>query len=54
VDFRRALVFLLLNFAGRSVAKYIDTSLDWADNREKWHSPQTLPDEAPRGSLLSL
>jgi radical SAM superfamily enzyme YgiQ (UPF0313 family) len=54
VDFRRALVFLLLNFAGRSVAKYIDTSLDWADNRGKWHFPGTRPDEASRGSLLSL
>jgi hypothetical protein len=29
---------LLLNIAGKSVAKYIDTSLDWADNNEKWNS----------------
>ena len=45
VDLRRALVFLLLNFAGKSVAKYIDTSLDWADNREKWHTPEALVKE---------
>jgi hypothetical protein len=32
------LLFLLLNIAGKSVAKYIDTSLDWADNNEKWDS----------------
>jgi hypothetical protein len=29
------LLFLLLNIAGKSVAKYLDTSLDWADNNEK-------------------
>lgn len=45
VDLRRALVFLLLNFAGKSVAKYIDTSLDWADNMEQWHAPEALVKE---------
>jgi radical SAM superfamily enzyme YgiQ (UPF0313 family) len=38
VNLRRALLFLLLNIAGKGVAKYIDTSLDWADNNEKWNS----------------
>ena len=47
VNLRRALVFLLLNFAGKNVAKYIDTSLDWADNREKWHSPEALGPTSP-------
>ncbi|MGD0235859.1 MAG: radical SAM protein, partial [Syntrophorhabdales bacterium] len=30
LNLRRALILLLVNFAGRHVAKYIDTSLDWA------------------------
>jgi len=38
INLRRALLFLLLNIAGKSVAKCIDTSLDWADNNEKWNS----------------
>jgi hypothetical protein len=25
--------------------KYIDTSLDWADNNEKWDSQKILPDD---------
>jgi len=41
INLRRSLLFLLLNIAGKNVAKYIDTSLDWADNNEKWNS-QTL------------
>ena len=45
INLRRALVFLLLNFAGRNVAQYIDTSLDWANNREKWDSAQAPPDQ---------
>jgi radical SAM superfamily enzyme YgiQ (UPF0313 family) len=53
VDLRRALVFLLLNFAGKSVAKYIDTSLDWADNREKWRAPEIREDEAATGGAPS-
>jgi hypothetical protein len=27
------------------VAKYIDTSLDWADNNEKWNSQEIRPDD---------
>jgi radical SAM superfamily enzyme YgiQ (UPF0313 family) len=50
INLRRALVFLLLNFAGRHVANYIDTSLGWADNREKWDSPQVRPDQAVKGT----
>jgi radical SAM superfamily enzyme YgiQ (UPF0313 family) len=38
VNLERIVLFLLLNIAGRSVAKYIDTSLEWADNNEKWDS----------------
>jgi hypothetical protein len=45
INLRRALVFLLLNFAGRHVANYIDTSLDWADNREQWDSGRVRPDQ---------
>jgi len=37
------LLFLLLNIAGKSVAKYLDTSLDWADNNEKWNSQKIRP-----------
>jgi hypothetical protein len=37
------LLFLLLNIAGKSVAKYLDTSLDWADNNEKWNSQKIQP-----------
>ena len=42
---RRILLFLLLNIAGRGSAKYIDTSLDWADNNEKWNSQMIRPDD---------
>jgi len=45
INFRRTLLFLLLNIAGRGVAKYIDTSLDWADNNEKWTSQKIRPDD---------
>jgi hypothetical protein len=38
-------LLLLLNIAGKSVAKYIDTSLDWADNNEKWDSQNIWPDD---------
>jgi hypothetical protein len=45
------LLFLLLNIAGKSVAKYIDTSLDWADNNEKWDSQNIQPgDKVLKGS----
>jgi hypothetical protein len=37
------MLFLLLNIAGKCVAKYIDTSLDWADNNEKWNSQKFWP-----------
>jgi radical SAM superfamily enzyme YgiQ (UPF0313 family) len=43
INLRRALLLLLLNIAGKSVAKYIDTSLDWADNKEMWNSQKTCP-----------
>ena len=39
------MLFLLLNITGKSVAKYIDTSLDWADNNEKWNSQKIQPDD---------
>jgi radical SAM superfamily enzyme YgiQ (UPF0313 family) len=44
INLRRSLLFLLLNIAGKSVAKCIDTSLDWADNNEKWDSQKIRPD----------
>ena len=47
------MLFLLLNIAGKSVAKYIDTSLDWADNNEKWNPQKTRPgDEVLKGSTV--
>jgi radical SAM superfamily enzyme YgiQ (UPF0313 family) len=45
INFRRILLFLLLNIAGKGGAKYIDTSLDWADNNEKWNSRKIRPDD---------
>jgi len=33
INLRRIVLFLLLNINGKSAAKYIDTSLDWADNK---------------------
>jgi hypothetical protein len=45
INLRRTLLFLLLNIAGKGVAKYIDTSLDWADNNEKWDSQTIRPDD---------
>ena len=53
INLRRTLLFLLLNIAGKSVAKCIDTSLDWADNNEKWNSKTIRPDdEVLRGSAV--
>src|SRR4030043_473032 len=53
INLRRALLFLLLNIAGKSVAKYIDTSLDWADNNEKWNFQKIRPDdEVIKGSTV--
>ncbi|MDP2970964.1 MAG: hypothetical protein Q8P64_17395, partial [Deltaproteobacteria bacterium] len=45
INLRRILLFLLLNIDGKSVAKYIDTSLDWADNNEKWDSQRIWLDD---------
>jgi hypothetical protein len=45
INLRRTLLFLLLNIAGKGVAKYIDTSLDWADNNERWNSQKIRPDD---------
>jgi radical SAM superfamily enzyme YgiQ (UPF0313 family) len=45
INLRRTLLFLLLNIAGKSFAKYMDTSLDWADNNEKWNSQKIRPDD---------
>ena len=54
INLRRALLFLLLNIAGKSVAKCIDTSLDWADNNEKWNSRKIPPDDKVfKGSNVS-
>ncbi|MDP2975982.1 MAG: hypothetical protein Q8N45_07185, partial [Anaerolineales bacterium] len=51
INLRRILLFLLLNIDGKSVAKYIDTSLDWADNNEKWDSQKIRPgDKVLKGS----
>ena len=45
------MLFLLLNFAGKSVVKYIDTSLEWADNNERWNSQDIrLDDNVFKGS----
>jgi len=53
INLRRTLLFLLLNIAGKSVAKCIDTSLDWADNNEKWNFQKIRPDDgALRGSAV--
>jgi hypothetical protein len=38
-------LFLLLNITGKDGAKHIDTSLDWADNNEKWDSEKIRPDD---------
>ena len=55
INLRRTLLFLLLNIAGKSVAKYIDTSLDWADNNEKWNSQKIQPDDKVlKGATSSL
>ncbi len=38
INLKRSLLFLLFNITGKSTAKYIDTSLVWVDNNEKWNS----------------
>jgi radical SAM superfamily enzyme YgiQ (UPF0313 family) len=45
INLRRTLLLLLLNIAGKSGVKYIETSLDWADNNEKWNSQNIWPDD---------
>jgi radical SAM superfamily enzyme YgiQ (UPF0313 family) len=45
INLRRVLLFLLLNIAGNGVVKYIDTSLEWADNNDKWDSQLVRPDD---------
>jgi len=45
INLRRAFLFLLLNISGKRMAKYIDTSLDWADNNEQWDSQKIRPDD---------
>ncbi len=45
IDLRRALLFLLLNITGKNSVKYIDTSLDWADNKERWLSQRDQPED---------
>jgi radical SAM superfamily enzyme YgiQ (UPF0313 family) len=56
INLRRTLLLLLLNIAGKSVAKYIDTSLDWADNNEQWNSQTIRPDNKAlkESSVFSL
>ena len=54
IDLRRTLLFLLLNITGKSVAKYIDTSLDWVDNNEKWNSPKIQPDDEIPKKITAL
>ncbi len=44
INLRRILLFLLLNISGKGAAKYIDTSLDWAGNNEKWNFQRIWPD----------
>src|SRR3990172_2925897 len=45
INLRRIMLFLLLNITGKKVAKYIDTSMDWADNNEKWDPQKIWPGE---------
>jgi radical SAM superfamily enzyme YgiQ (UPF0313 family) len=45
INLRRALLLLLLNIAGKNATRYMDTSLDWADNNEKWDSQKIRPDD---------
>jgi radical SAM superfamily enzyme YgiQ (UPF0313 family) len=53
INLRRILLFLLLNISGKSVAKYIDTSLDWADSNEKWDPQKIRSDEkALKGNTI--
>ncbi len=56
INLRRALILLLLNFAGKDVTKYIDTSLDWANSKEQWDPQEIRPDDevVKRSAAFSL
>jgi radical SAM superfamily enzyme YgiQ (UPF0313 family) len=56
IHLRRILLFLLLNISGKSVTKYNDTSLDWADNNEKWNPQKIWPGDKglKRSTVFSL
>ena len=55
INLRRAFLFLLLNISGKRMAKYIDTSLDWADNNERWDSQKIqLDDKISEGVPFSI
>jgi len=45
INLRRTILFLLLNIDSKNAVKYTDTSLDWAENNEKWDSQKIRPDE---------
>lgn len=45
INLRRAFLFLLLNITGKNSVKYIDTSLHWADNKERWIPQTDQPDD---------
>jgi len=45
INLRRALLFLLLNMTGKDSAKYIDTSLHWANNKERWIFQPDQPED---------
>jgi radical SAM superfamily enzyme YgiQ (UPF0313 family) len=51
INLKRSLLFLLLNIAGKSAVKCIDTSPDWGVNNEKWNSQKIRPnDKVLKGS----
>jgi radical SAM superfamily enzyme YgiQ (UPF0313 family) len=53
INLRRIVLFLLLNITGKDAARYIDTSLAWADNNEKWDSRKIwLDDNIPKVSTV--
>jgi radical SAM superfamily enzyme YgiQ (UPF0313 family) len=56
INLKRSLLFLLLNIAGKNTVKYSNTSLDWADNNEKWDSQKIWPNDEvlKESTILSL
>ena len=53
INLGRIVLFLFLNIAGKSVAKYINESLDWADNTERGDFQKIQPDDkASKGSTV--